>query len=66
MKYGEIRKFKSGIEILRDIDSYGEKRYTAIDPKGYLGRTRICEDENYHNVLRGIKEYFENNVERII
>lgn len=61
MKNGETRTLKSGIEIIRDEDDYGYKRYTAIDPTGYIGRTRICENSNYNTVLGGIREYTQNN-----
>lgn len=61
MKNGETRKFKSGIEIYRDKDAQGQRRYTAIDPKGYLGRMKICDHWDYLDVLRDIREYIKNN-----
>ena len=35
-----LRTLKSGIEILKGRDSYGELQYIAVDPKGYIGRTQ--------------------------
>lgn len=61
MKNGKTRKLKSGIEIIKDIDEQGNKRYTAIDPIGYIGRTRIAECDSYYDVLRCIREYVKNN-----
>jgi hypothetical protein len=61
MKTGETRVLKSGIQIIKDKDSYGESRYTAVDPRGYLGRTRIAESFDYRDVLQSIREYIKNN-----
>lgn len=52
-----LRTLKSGIEILKGIDSYGETQYIAVDPNGYIGRTQIAKDWNYRDLLKSIREY---------
>ena len=56
MKYGETRVISNRFEIQKDCDSYGNRRYTVIDRKGYLGRTRLIETSNYFTALERIRE----------
>ena len=57
----KIRTLKSGIEIVTDKDDYGQTRHTAVDPKGYIGRTQICTSWDYRAVLSGVRNYLKNN-----
>lgn len=61
MKTGLIKTLKNGIEIIRDSDENEYVRYTAVDPNGYIGRTRIATTDNYNQCLACIRDYVKNN-----
>jgi hypothetical protein len=45
----------AGYDILAYRDSYGSKMYMVVDPRGYIGRTRVATVWTYRESLAEIR-----------